>query len=119
MTSQPGTTGPGTTDGTGTPDAGPRAGSGPSWPLVLPLMLLVILGLAGLRGTVTAPRWNGPLRHDGLVIGLVLEVILAVLLVLTTRRRSRAMRTALDGGVPVNDVAAKLRGGLVVVLGRA
>lgn len=113
MTSQPGTTGPGTTGDTGTPDAGPRAGSGPSWPLVLPLTLLVILGLAGLRGTVTAPRWNGPLRHDGLVIGLVLEVILAVLLVLTTRRRSRAMR----GGVPVNDVAAKLRGGLVVVLG--
>ena len=51
------------------------------------------------------------------MIGLVLEVILAVLLVLTTRRRSRATRTALDGGVPVNDVAAKLRGSLVVVLG--
>jgi Domain of unknown function (DUF4129) len=117
MTSQPGTTGPGTTDDTGTPDAGPRAGSGPSWPLVLPLTLLVILGLAGLRGTVTAPRWNGPLWHDGPAIGLALEVILAVLLVLTTRRRSRAMRTALLGGVPVNDVAAKLRGVLTVVLG--
>jgi Domain of unknown function (DUF4129) len=112
MTSQPGTT-----DDTGTPDAGPRAGSGPSWPLVLPLTLLVILGLAGLRGAVTAPRWNGPLRHDGLAIGLALEVILGVLLVLTTRRRSRAMRAALLGGVPVNDVAAKLRGVLTVVLG--
>ena len=117
MTSQPGTTGPGTTGDTGTPDAGPRAGSGPSWPLVLPLTLLVILGLAGLRGAVTAPRWNGPLRHDGLAIGLALEVILVVLLVLTTRRRSRAMRAALLGGVPVNDVAAKLRGVLIVVLG--
>jgi hypothetical protein len=101
---------------TGTPDSGPRARPGPSWPLVLPLTLLVILGLAGLRGAVTAPRWNGPLRHDGLAIGLALEVILAVLL-LTTRRRSRAMRAAVLDGVPVNDVAAKLRGALTVVLG--
>lgn len=117
MTSQPGTTGPGTTGDTGTPDAGPSAGSGPSWPLVLPLTLLVILGLAGLRGAVTTPRWNGPLRHDGLVIGLALEVILAVLLVLTHRRRSRASRAALIGGVPVSEVAAKLRGVLTFVLG--
>ena len=102
---------------TGTPDAGPRAGSGPSWPLVLPVTLLVILGLAGLRGAVTAPRWNGPLRHDGLAIGLALEAILGVLLVLTIRRRSRAMRAAPPGGGPANDVAAKLRGGLMVVLG--
>jgi hypothetical protein len=102
---------------TGTPDAGPRAGPGPSWPLVLPLTLLVILGLAGLRGAVIAPRWNGPLRHDGAVIGLALEVILGVLLVLTIRRRSRAMRGAILGGVPVNDVAAKLREVLTVVLG--
>ena len=77
---------------TGTPDGGPRAGSAPSWPLVLPLTLLVILGLAGLRGAVTRPRWNGPLRHDSLVIGLALEVILGLLLVLTYRRRSRAIR---------------------------
>jgi hypothetical protein len=117
MASQPGTTGPGTTGDTGTPEAGPRSGPGLSWPLVLPLTLLVILGLAGLRGAVTAPRWNGPLRHDGLAIGLALEAILGILLVLTTRRRSRAMRAAPVGGVPVNDVAAKLRGVLTVVLG--
>jgi hypothetical protein len=100
-----------------TPDAGPRAGPAPSWPLVLPPTLLVILGLAGLRGAVTAPRWNGPLRHDGLPIGLALEAILGILLVLTIRRRSRAMRAALLGDVPVNDVAAKLRGVLTLVLG--
>ena len=100
-------------DDTRAPDPGPSAGPGPSWPLVLPLTLLVILGLAGLRGAVTTPRWNGPLRHDGLVIGLALEVILGVLLLLTHRRRARAMR----GGVPVNDVAAKLRGFLLLVLG--
>src|ERR1700733_2243446 len=102
---------------TGMPDGGPRAGSGPSWPLVLPLALLVILGLAGLRGAVTRPRWNGPLRHDGLVIGLVLEVILGVLLVLTARRRSRAARTAVLSEEPVNDVPAKLRAVLLFVLG--
>src|ERR1700719_3423299 len=101
---------------TETPDAGPSAGPGPSWPLVLPLTLLVILGLAGLRGAVTAPRWNGPLRHDGLAIGLALEVILGVLLALTYRRRSRAMRAALLGGVPASDVAAQLRWVLLVVL---
>lgn len=102
---------------TQTPDGGPNAGPGPSWPLVLPLTLLVILGLAGLRGAVTAPRWNGPLRHDGPGIGLALEVILGVLLVLTYRRRSRAMRAPLLAGVPANDAAAKLRGVLILVLG--
>ena len=66
---------------------------------------------------MTTPRWNGPLRHDGLVIGLALEVILGVLLVLTHRRRSRASRAALIGGVPVSEVAAKLRGVLTFVLG--
>ena len=101
---------------TQTPDSGPRAGSGSPWPLVLPLALLVILGLAGLRGAVTAPRWNGPLRHDGLVVGLALEVILGVLLVLTERRRSRAARATVLSEVPVNDVPAKLRGVLLVVL---
>ncbi|HEV2258806.1 MAG TPA: DUF4129 domain-containing protein [Streptosporangiaceae bacterium] len=102
---------------TQTPDGEPNAGPGPSWPLVLPLTLLVILGLAGLRGAVTAPRWNGPLRHDGPGIGLALEVILGVLLVLTYRRRSRAMRAPPLAGAPADDVAAKLRGVLILVLG--
>jgi Domain of unknown function (DUF4129) len=85
----------------------------------VPLALLIILGLAGLRGTVTAPHWNGPLRHDGVVIGLALEVILGVLLVMTARRRSRATRAAGLGGVSVSDVVAKLRGVLILVLGTA
>ena len=97
MTSQPGTTGrAGVPEDTGlprpgrTPGAGPRLASDQPWPLVLPLTLLIILGLAGLRGAVTAPRWNGPLRHDGAVIGLVLEAILGILLVLAIRRRAKA-----------------------------
>jgi hypothetical protein len=85
----------------------------------VPLALLIILGLAGLRGTVTPPHWDGPLRHDGAVIGLVLEVILGVLLLLATRRRSRAARAAMLDGVPVSEVVAKLRGVLILALGTA
>ena len=57
---------------------------------LLPLALLIILGLAGLRGAVTTPRWNGPLHRDGLVIGLALEVVLGTLIVITIWRRSPA-----------------------------
>jgi hypothetical protein len=124
MTSQPGTRGHGRTpEDVGHPRRGRRSGARPRpasdqpWPLVLPLMLLIILGLAGLRGAPNAPRWNGPLRHDGLAIGLVLEAIFAALLVLATRRRSREMRAAMLSGVPVSGVPAKLRGVLIFVLG--
>jgi len=50
-----------------------RPGATPQdWLLrLLPLALLIILGLAGLRGVVATPRWNGPLHRDALVIGLV------------------------------------------------
>ena len=118
MTSQPGTTGrTGTARDTGQPRrGGPRRAADLSWPLVLPLTLLIILGLAGLRGTVTGPRWNGPLRHDATVIGIALEVILGVLLALTVRRRSKASRAAMVSGGPTNDVPAKLRGVLIFVL---
>ena len=110
MTSrQPGTTAPGT--------RGRRATPGQAWALVVPLTLLILLGLAGLRGVVSAPHWNGPLRHDGVVIGLVLEVILGILLVITVRRRAAAVNAAQTQGAPLNDVAAKLRGVLILVLG--
>jgi len=88
---------------------------------VLPLILLILLGLAGLRGVLTQPRWNGPLHRDGLVIGLALEVVLLVLLVITLRRhaaaRRAAMRTVLAGAPPDTEVAAKLRAVLFIVLG--
>jgi hypothetical protein len=61
---------------------------------LLPLVLLVILVVAGLRGEVAAPRWNGPLKADGIAIGLALEVILAALLTVTLRRDSAARRAA-------------------------
>src|ERR1700679_3249513 len=61
---------------------------------LLPLVLLVILVVAGLRGEVSAPRWNGPLKADGVAIGLALEVILAALLIVTLRRGGVARRAA-------------------------
>jgi hypothetical protein len=82
---------------------------------VLPLTLLIILGLAGLRGAVAQPRWNGPWQRDGVVIGLALELVLAILLVITMRRRAVGARAAPAGGA-VNSVAAKLRAVLTFVL---
>lgn len=61
---------------------------------LLPLVLLVALVIAGLRGAVAAPRWNGPLRADGVPIGLALEVVLGTLLVVTLRRAGAARRAA-------------------------
>jgi hypothetical protein len=99
------------------PEAGPRRTSGPPAPVVLPLILLIILGMAGLRGAVAAPRWNGPLEHDGLAIGLALGVILGVLLVITIRRRSAAAWAKPVPGAPASHVAARLRAALIFVLG--
>jgi Domain of unknown function (DUF4129) len=59
---------------------------------LLPLILLVVLVIAGLRGVVAAPRWDGPLRADGIAIGIALEVILAGLLV-AVRVRDRAVQS--------------------------
>src|ERR1700677_5281125 len=61
---------------------------------LLPLVLLVILVAAGLRGEVASPRWDGPLKSDGGPIGLALEVILGTLLVITLRRDVAARRVA-------------------------
>jgi hypothetical protein len=61
---------------------------------LLPLVLLVILVVAGLRGQVAAPRWNGPLKADGIAIGLALEVILGGLLIVVLRRDAVARRLA-------------------------
>jgi hypothetical protein len=82
---------------------------------LVPLVLLIVLGMAGLRGVVTEPRWDGPMRREGTVIGLVLEVVLLVLLVITVRRQSAYRRSQVPG-MP-GDVAAKLRGVLIFVLG--
>ena len=75
---------------------------------LLPLTLLIIAGLAGLRGAVGPLGWDGPLHGHALVVGVVLEVVIvAMLVILLIRRRSGSQE----------QTAVKLRGVLVSVLG--
>jgi hypothetical protein len=60
---------------------------------LLPLVLLVVLVLAGLRGVVAA-RWNGPLKADGVAIGIALEVVFCALLLVVRSRDAAASRAA-------------------------
>ena len=72
---------------------------------LVPLALLVVLAIAGLRGAVTAPRWNGPLRAYGVAIGIALELVFGALL-LVVRRRDAAARRAAESA-PYNPAAAE------------
>ena len=104
MTSrQPGTMLP----GTGAQGKAPPGSAGQDWARWVPVALLIVLGLAGLRGVTGTPRWNGPLHQDGVTIGLLLEAVLAVLVVITLRRT----RTGSQEAVPL-----KLRGMLLFTL---
>ena len=106
-----------------------------------PVVLLILLALAGLRGALVAPRWNGPLRGAGIGIGVSLIAVLATLFVITWLRRRAALAAAerastggaSTGGASTGgaeaalgdtalgagemDVAAKLRFVLLYVLG--
>ena len=64
---------------------------------LLPLVLLVVLVIAGLRGAVPAPRWDGPLKADGVAVGIALEVIFCALLVVVRLREAAARRVAGSG----------------------
>src|ERR1700733_14670115 len=97
----------------------PRLAAAHYWASVLVLALLIILGMAGLRGSVTGLSWNGPLWQDRGGVGIALEIILGILLVITLRRgaaASRARRMVPPRG-PDNIMAAKLRTALILVLG--
>jgi Domain of unknown function (DUF4129) len=85
-----------------------QPGKGQHWVRLLPLALLIVLGLAGLRGAVGTPRWDGPLHRDGLAVGLALEAVFAVLAVLTLLRHRSAHQEL---------VARKLRAALFTALG--
>ena len=61
---------------------------------LLPLGLLVVLVIAGLRGAVPAPGWNGPLRAYGTAIGIALEVLCGALLITVHVREKAARRAA-------------------------
>ena len=77
---------------------------------LLPLALLIVLGLAGLRGAVATPRWDGPLHRDGLAVGIALEVVLLILFLITLGRTASGSQEA---------VPRKLRGMLVFALAGA
>jgi hypothetical protein len=83
---------------------------------LLPLVLLIVLAMAGLRGVVAAPKWNGPLRGDGVAVGLILEVVLGVLLVITRRRESAARHAAPAGPAESDDGRKDVPGVLRFVL---
>jgi hypothetical protein len=93
---------------------------------LLPLAVLVLLAAIGARAGIARPRWDGPLRADGAVIGVVVEVILAALLVITVYRDRAARREAQQrliagtrgpsGDEDERDVAAALRVVLQVLL---
>jgi hypothetical protein len=62
---------------------------------VVPLLLLIILAMAGLRGAVRTPKWTGSHTAD-LVTGITLFVVFAVLLAITTARRRAAMKASAE-----------------------
>jgi hypothetical protein len=121
-TMPPGTTGraafPGRGGDRGTAGAGHGRGSAQPWPvLVLPVTALIIVGLAGLQGQVTGPRWDGPLHGDPVAVGIALEIVLGVMLAITARRLVTRTRSGTVRGAPASAVAVKLRRVLAVVLG--
>ncbi len=93
------------------PRAAGRRGDVPGWgrARVAVAAGLLALAAAGLRVHARPPALDGPFRHDGLVIGVVLETVLACLLVAIAVRHSRAPRDAL--------LAARLRSLLGYVVG--
>ena len=92
--------------------AGSRAAAQGQALRLIPLVLLIVLALAGLRGVVTKPRLDGPLHADGVAIGVALEVVLGVLLVITLRRDQNQRRNH----EYADDVPGKLRAVLRYVL---
>jgi uncharacterized protein DUF4129 len=86
---------------------------GQQWVRLVPLALLIVLGLAGLRGAVGTPRWDGPLHRDGLAAGAALEAVFAILAVLTFRRHrsvhqepvAQKLRVTIFGALGIGAVA--------------
>jgi hypothetical protein len=98
--------------GSGEPGGGERAGTGltaQDWLVrLLPVTLLIVVGLAGLRGAVGTLGWDGPLYQDAAVVGVVLEVVIVTLFVIVLVRHARGSQ---------EPTAVKLRGVLMLVLG--
>jgi hypothetical protein len=91
------------------PDRSGRRGDVPAWARPALAAGLLALVAVGLRNRVPAPSLDGPFRHQGLLLGLLLEAVLAGLLAALTVRNRRAPRDAL--------LAAQLRKVLTYVVG--
>jgi len=75
---------------------------------LLPVALLIVVGLAGLRGAVGTLGWDGPLYQHAAVVGVVLEVVIVTLFVIVLVRNARGSQ---------EPTAVKLRAVLMLVLG--
>jgi hypothetical protein len=84
---------------------GPQAGGYPS--RLVPVALLVVLILMGLRGGEPRLAWEGPLHREAEIIGIALEVVLGAGLVIVFIR----------GRGEGTEAAQKLRTGLQAILG--
>jgi hypothetical protein len=84
---------------------------------VIPVALLIILAMAGLRGNVAKPTWTGSHAAD-IATGIVLFVVFATLLVITLARRRDALRAAGSDEAPL-DTRGKLRVALLYILAAA
>jgi hypothetical protein len=91
------------------PDRSGRPRDVPAWTRPALAAGLLALIAAGLRNRVPAPSLNGPFHQHGLLIGLLLEVVLAGLMVVLMVRNRRARRDAL--------LAAQLRKVLIYAVG--
>jgi hypothetical protein len=84
---------------------------------IIPLALLIIIAMAGLRGNVTKPSWTGSHATD-IATGIALFVVFAILLIITLARRRTALR-AMGGGESGLDPRGKLRVALLYILATA
>jgi hypothetical protein len=91
------------------PGSSGRRGDVQAWarPALAAGLLAVVA--VGLRNRVAAPSLDGPFRHHGLLIGVLLEAVLAGLMAALVVRNSRAPRDAV--------LAAQLRKLLTYVVG--
>jgi len=86
-----------------------RRGGAPGWARPALAACLLALIAAALRARVPAPALDGTFRHDGLLVGVVLEAVLGCLMIALVVRNARAPRSAV--------LAARLRTLLFYVVG--